>query len=206
MLCVGWLAVMVATPCAAQSPSSESSDEHPPLDDRQLLHKYVWSTLGPTGMLQATLTSGFEQWRDSPAAWPQNARGYADRWASEYAVSLIGSTTKYGVARLLHQDPSFARCECTGIGARFAHAITAPFKARTPDGQWVFSPATVTGITAENVIPATTWYPAPHGVHDGLAHVASGMLSKIAVDLVHEWWPRRGPFNRSSDTGDPRQR
>jgi len=159
----------------------------PPLTKHELLKKYVWSTLGPTGALHATIASGFEQWRDSPEAWSQGDRGYAARWGSEYAASAIGSTTKYAVARMFHQDPSFAPCECVGAAPRLRHALAAPFKARTRNGEWVFSPATVLGLTAENVVPAATWYPAPHGTRDGALHAASGVLSKMAVDVTKEF-------------------
>jgi hypothetical protein len=137
------------------------------------------------------LTSALEQWRDSPRAWPSNAEGFAARWASEYAASAIGGTTKYAVARMLHQDPSFVRCTCDGAGPRLLHALESPFKARAGDGTWVFSPATVAGLAAQNVVPAATWYPAPRGVRDGVAHATSGILSKMAVDVFREFAPRR---------------
>ncbi len=177
----------LATPAFSQSTVASEA----PLNNHELLHKYVWTTLGPSGALRATFASGFDQWRFAPRAWSQDSGGYAERWASEYATSAIGSTTKYGIARLLHQDPSFARCECEGVAPRLGHALVAPFKARTVSGDWVFSPATVSGLAAENVIPAATWYPAPRGVHSGAAHALTGVLSKMAVDVLHEFVPIR---------------
>ena len=171
--------------------SAQSEPVPPPLDDHALLRKYVWSTLGPTGLLNSALMAGFDEWRGAPKSWTREERGYAQRWASEYAASAIGSTTKYAVARLRHEDPSFARCDCRGVGPRLRHAMAAPFMARTADGAWVFSPATVAGLAAENVIPAATWYPAPRGVRDGAAHVLTGVLSKMAVDVAHEFMPKR---------------
>lgn len=189
-LLVGLLLVTAtAVPALGQTP--DSSDEPAPLNDDQLLRKYVWDAIGPSGALHATLGSAFDQWRGSPAAWSQDENGYAARWASEYAASAIGSTAKYGVARFLHQDPSFVRCHCEGIKPRLGHAVLAPFKARTGDGRWVFSPATVVGMTAENVVPAATWYPAPHGVRSGAAHVATSVLTKMAVDVMREFLPKR---------------
>jgi hypothetical protein len=158
-----------------------------------LLHKYVWSTLGPAGAVHATIASAFEQWRDSPEAWPQSRGGYAARWGSEFAATSIGSTTKYAVARMMHQDPSFVRCTCAGVRARLQHAVSAPFKARTSDGAWVFSPATIAGLAAQNVVPAATWYPEPRGVRDGAAHIASDVLAKMAVDVFREFVPPRWP-------------
>jgi hypothetical protein len=185
------LAVLIGMPAPTSAQSSESPDEPPPLSNHELLRKYVWDTLGPSGAVHATFASAFDQWRGAPAAWPLDEPGYAQRWASEYAASAIGSTTKYSVARLLHQDPSFVPCACQGIAPRLGHAVAAPFKARTADGQWVFSPATVAGLTAENVVPAATWYPASGGVRNGAAHVATSVLSKMAVDVLREFMPKR---------------
>ena len=177
---------MVAVPRLAHA---DPPTPTPVLSDEGLLRKYVWSTLGTEGSLHATFWSAFEQWREAPVEWKTDARGYAKRWISEYAGSAIGSTTKFAVARLSHHDPSFTRCQCTGIAPRLRHALLAPFSARTHDGQRVFSPAVAAGVAAENIIPAATWYPAPHGTRDGLAHAGSGVLSKTAVDVFHEFVP-----------------
>ena len=174
-----------ARPAVCQDP------QPPVLNDQALFHKYVVSTLGPSGALHATLASGLEQWRRAPAEWGAGGEGYAKRWASAFAESAIGSTTKYGVARLLHHDPSFTRCSCSGLGPRLRHAITSPFAARTTDGRRVFSPATVAGIAAENIIPASSWYPAARGTRDGIAHAGSGLVAKAGVDIFREFVHRR---------------
>lgn len=62
-------AVLCAAPVVAQD--GEPSEPPTPLTDRELLHKYVWSTLGPAGALHASLWAGFEQWRASPPTWPR---------------------------------------------------------------------------------------------------------------------------------------
>jgi len=180
-----------ALPTRAQEAQEIPPPVPPPLTKHELLKKYVWSTVGPNGMMGAAITAGLETWRGSPEAWERSENGYAQRWVSEYAANAIGNTTKYAVARMLHQDPSFVPCQCVGAGPRLSHALTAPFKARNRNGQWEFSPATVLGLTAQSVIPAATWYPAPNGVRDGVAHAASGVLSKMAVDVVKEFLPER---------------
>jgi hypothetical protein len=139
--------------CYAQ----EKTGSAPVLSDHELLRKYVWSALGPGGTAGATSLSAFDQWRGSPADWAPDKSGYLKRWASDYAAAAIGSTTKYGVARLFHQDPSFTRCRCTGFFPRLRHAASTPFTARTRDGRRSFSAATVAGLAAENIIPVTRW-------------------------------------------------
>jgi len=187
----GFLAaiVVLAIPASSVAQDHKSADIQPVLDDQALLRKYVWSTLGLPGALHATFASAFEQWRGAPPEWGSGADGYAKRWASEFAGAAIGNTTKYAVARALNQDPSFARCRCSGVGPRLRHALISPFAARTRNGRQVFSPATVASIAAENIIPASTWYPERHGTLDGLAHAGTGIAAKMGVDILREFVP-----------------
>lgn len=187
-----WVAlalVVGAVPCFAQD--SPVARPTPVVNDHEPLHTYVWTTVGLEGAIHATLASGLEQLRNSPPEWGAGATGYAKRWASEFAESALGDSTKYFVARLLHHDPTFTRCECSGFAKRLGHAVSSPFMARTRDGTRVLSPATVAGLLAGHVVPASTWYPAPGGARDGLKHAASGVAGKIGVNVFREFWPRR---------------
>jgi hypothetical protein len=179
--------VVLAIPALSAAQDQEVADTQPVLDDQALLRKYVWSTVGLPGALHATIASAVEQWRGAPPEWGTGVDGYPKRWASQFAEAAIGSTTKYAVARVLHHDPSFTRCRCSGLGPRLRHAAVSPFAAHTRDGRQVFSPATVAGIAAENIIPATTWYPAPRGARDGLAHAGAGIVAKLGVDIFREF-------------------
>jgi hypothetical protein len=157
----------------------------------EMLHKYVWSTLGLDGAIHATLMSGLAQWRERPPEWGTGGTGYARRWASEYAESAIGDTAKYTVARIFHQDPAFTRCECEGLGRRLAHALDAPFMARKRNGVRVFSVASLAGVVTGQVVSASTWYPAPRGARDGLKHAGVSLVTKMGVDVFKEFRPRR---------------
>ena len=170
---------------------NEGGGPKPVATNHQMLHKYVWSTLGLEGAIHATLASGLEQWRGAPPEWGGDATGYAKRWASEFGEAAVGDTTKYLVARLFHHDPAFTRCDCSGFARRLGHAASSPFMARTRHGRRVPSPATVASVLASHVVPASTWYPAPGGARDGLKHAASGVVGKIAVNVLREFWPRR---------------
>ena len=170
---------------------SAFAQEPPVATKRQMLHKYVWSTLGVDGAIHATLTSGLDQWRESPPEWSIDLTGYAQRWASEYAESAIGDTAKYSVARVFHHDPSFTRCECSGLARRLRHALDSPFMARTRNGKRVLSPASLAGVLAGHVVSASTWYPAPNGARDGLQHAGVSLITKMGVDVFKEFRRRR---------------
>ena len=180
-----------AVPCVAQDSPVPPPPAKPVATNHQLRHKYVWSTLGVEGAINATLSSGLDQWQESPPEWGSGATGYARRVASNYAESAIGDTTKYAVARIFHHDPSFTRCECSRFVKRLVHAVDSPFMARKQDGTRVLSAAPLAGLLAGHVVPASTWYPAPLGTRDGLKHSAASLLTKIGVDVVKEFWPRR---------------
>ena len=165
--------------------------EPPVATKRQLLEKYVWATLGVDGAIHATITSGLDQWRESPPEWRVNRTGYSRRWVSEYAESAIGDTAKYAVARIFHQDPAFTRCECTGFAPRLIHALDSPFMARKKSGRRVLSGVSLAGVLAGHVVSASTWYPAPNGARDGLQHAGVSLITKMGVDVFKEFRPRR---------------
>jgi len=187
---------MAGSMCAAEDevPAGGAPQEQdvvttpaPVAGKHELFHKYVENTLGPEGMLGAALDAGLALWQNAPPEWDRGANGYAQRWASAYAQSAIGDATKYAVARLLHQDPSYQRCQCTGFGPRLAHAVSSPFKARNREGDWVWSPAVGASIVASHMIPAATWYPSDNGTRDGLQRTGTALLSKIGVRVFREF-------------------
>ena len=189
----GLVAILVSFGLAFAPAASAEGDEPdapvtpPVLNDQQLLRKYVWSTLGPPGAIGATFVSSFEQWQGDPPEWGGGASGFSKRWASQYAAAAIGNTTKYAVARLMHQDPSFTRCQCSGFGPRFRHALASPFTARTRSGRRVFSVATIAAQTAEHVVPASTRYPPGRVMSAGVRLAAVGVLSKMGVNVFREF-------------------
>jgi len=178
-----------AVRCFAQE--APVPEPKPVATDHQMLHKYVWSTLGFDGALSATLSSALDQWKGSPPEWSQDANGYSRRWVSDYAESAIGDGAKYAVAHFFHQDPGFYPCACTGFGRRLHHAVDSPFMARKRDGTRVLSAASLAGVLTGHVVSATTWYPAPLGARDGLKHAGMSLITKIAVDVFNEFRPRR---------------
>jgi hypothetical protein len=173
----------------APPPAPADSAEQPVLHPhRAMRDRYLWATFGPPGLIGDALSSGFQQWRDVPHEWGQSPAGYAKRFAAEYAESAVGDTTKYLVARVFDEDPSFRPCTCVGIWRRVRHASMAPFSARKfNSGRTVFSIARLSGIATGNLVAATTWYPEPQGARGVAKHVAVDVAGKIGVDLLREF-------------------
>jgi hypothetical protein len=190
-------AVVVLTLLASAVPSFAQevpvAGPKPVASDNEMLHKYVWSTIGFDGALGATMSASIDQVRSSPSEWgsSSNTQGYARRWVSNYAESAIGDGAKYAIAHFFHQDPSFYPCECSGFFRRLHHAVDSPFMGRKRDGTRVPSAASLAGILASHVVSDATWYPAPLGTRDGLKHAGTSLLTKIAIDVFKEFRPRR---------------
>lgn len=179
--------MLVGAPLSASAQDTAPPKPAPVLTDDQMFHKYVVSTVGPPGLIGAAAAAGYEQYENYPAEWHQTTAGFARRFASAYAAGAIGNSTKYAIAHFMHQDPSFARCQCKGFNRRMLHAVTSLFTARTRSGREVFSPATVGGYAAEHVIPAALWFPPNRFRTEGVALVAASIGSKIGVNILHEF-------------------
>lgn len=163
----------------------------PPVkNNHELLHKYLWSTYGPEGVISAMMLGGLDQWRVDPPEWGTGTTGYAKRSVSEFGASAVTNTTKYAVARMFDHDPSFTRCECSGFASRLRHVVTLPLTARRRDGRRVLSPAIVAGLVAGQAMEST-WTPGPYSLGDGARHAASGLAVKIAVNAFREFVHRR---------------
>jgi hypothetical protein len=176
----------LGAPALAQEGVASTSSDTMPTHREQLDH-YLWSTFGPPELIGDTLSSGVEQWRDVPHKWGRSTRAYAKRFGAEYAETAVGNTTKYLLARMLDEDPSFRRCECTGLVPRLRHASLAPLMARKADGRTVFSMARITGVTTGNVVAAIAWSPTPQGAHGIVQHVAADVAGTIGADLLREF-------------------
>jgi hypothetical protein len=81
MIRAGALLVVLSgvSPCIAQEapvmPPTPVVNAKPVATDNQMLHKYVWSTIGFDGPLSATLSSGLDHVRTSPTEWGAGREG-----------------------------------------------------------------------------------------------------------------------------------
>jgi hypothetical protein len=163
----------------------------PVASEQEMRQRYVWSTLGVRGALRATAFASYDQWQDHPAAWDRTAGGFAKRVGASYARAAIGDVTKYSVANVLHQDPSFTPCECSGFARRLWHAVEGPLTARGRDGNRMLSPAIGSGILAGHIVAAGLWEPGPFAASDVLRRTGLGLLTKVGMDVFQEFRPRR---------------
>ena len=172
------------------SPFPETAPPHAVLQHphREQRDKYLFETFGPPGLLDASVGAGLGQWLNTPDEWGRTETAFTKRFATEYTESAIYATTKYIVARLRDEDPSFRRCDCSGLRRRALHAIISPFLAyRFDDDQPQFSFARLSGTAASSLISGNTWKPGHQDFQTQIGHIALDMLSKAGVDLLREF-------------------
>ena len=200
----------LATPVAAQETNStqqaaedalqkfpETAPPHEVLvhPHREQRDKFLWGTFGPPGILDAMLGAGIGQVLNTPDEWGRSKTALAKRFSTEYAESAINGSTKYLVARIRDEDPSFHPCGCRGFHRRALHAIISPVIAyRFDDGQPQFSVARMAGTAVAGTVSGNTWKPGGQNAGTEIAHVGFDLLSAAGVDLLREFI-----FHRRSD-------
>lgn len=168
---------------------------------------YIYDLIGPGAFIGAAVLStvdqthslkvgypsdGFGGVGQHPAhgavpEWSEGFDGFSKRYASRFGMSLIATTSRYGIGELLHQDVSYQRCACTGFFPRTYHAVTQSFVAHTASGRGVPSlPALVSPFIAAEVA-TVAWYPNRYNASDAL-RTSTGLYYSIPVkNIIREF-------------------
>ncbi len=140
-----------------------------PPTQRTEVNNYIFDAFGPYPVVGAGLTAGIGQLSNSPPEWGQGAEGYSKRFASDFGIAAVSTTTRYGLSELFREDALYYRCECRGLIPRFGHAILSTFTARSKqDGHRVFSAPALIGPFAGSMTAIYGWYPNRFGAKDAL--------------------------------------
>jgi hypothetical protein len=119
--------------------------------------------------------------------WSEGLDGYSKRYASRFGMGLMGTTSRYGIGELLHQDVSYHPCQCTGTLQRAYHAVTQSLIAHTNRGKGVLSlPAFASPYIAAE-IATLAWYPARYKASDALRTSTSLYFGLPIKNLMNEF-------------------
>jgi hypothetical protein len=148
----------------------------------------VWGRFGPPGLLDAVLGASVGIWMNTPEEWQQTPSGYVKRLGTEYSEAAINATTKYIVARLHDEDPSFRPCSCRGFHRRALHEIISPVVAYSfDDDRPQLSVARMAGTATSSFVSASTWKPGAPSATAVIAHVGTDLLTAAGVNLLREF-------------------
>jgi hypothetical protein len=144
-----------------------------------MARNYLFDAFGPYPIVGAAIFAGINQASNAPPEWNQGFDGYSKRMASNYGISMVATTTRYGLSQILREDAMYYRCDCRGVFPRVRHALISTLTARRgEDGHRVFSVPALVGPYAGTMTGTYAWYPHRYGVKDAFR---AGNYSLLAI-------------------------
>lgn len=155
---------------------------------RAKARSYVFDTIGPYPLGYTALSAGIDQWNNSPLEWKQGAQGYARRFASDFGMAAVGTTTRYALSEVFHEDNLYYQCECEGILPRASHAAISAFTARRGlDGRRAFSFSALLAPYVGSTTAVYGWYPDRYGPKDAFRIGNYSLLTSMGGNLALEF-------------------
>ena len=158
--------------------------------EKMRLRTYLFDAFGPYPILGSALVAGFNQSENTPPEWGQGAGAYGRRFGSNLAIAGITTTTRYTLAKALHEDTVYYRCECKGIFRRFRHAMISTVTSRRgEEGRRRLSFPALAAPYAGTMTAVYAWYPGRYGAKDALRMGNYNLLAfageNVALEFVY---------------------
>jgi hypothetical protein len=168
------------------SPLSDSTYKRP--TGKTKLSNYFYEAFGPYPVVVVGVAAGINQFDNSPPEWKQGAEGYGKRFASDFGIAAVATTTRYAFAAALHEDTLYYRCGCRGVFPRLRHAMISTLTARRgDDGHRVFSFASLVAPYAGSMTAVYGWYPGRYGPKDGFRLGNYSLLGYVGANIALEF-------------------
>jgi hypothetical protein len=127
----------------------------------------------------------------SPAGWPQNGQGFAQRLGNRYAQFLMqNSFTALGNA-MAGWEPRYDRCrDCDGVGQRIKHAVVRNFVTYADDEKSLRPQAFLYAASFGGAALSAFWQPyKPDPVVKGYQGVATQAWVGVVINMLSEFAP-----------------
>ncbi len=156
--------------------------------EKTKLRNYFFDTYGPFPLFGVAVAAGINQVNNSPPEWKQGAGGYGKRYASDFGIAAVTTTTHYALAEALHEDTLYYRCECKGFFPRLGHAVISTLTSRRgEDGHRVFSFASLVAPYAGTMTAVYAWYPGRYNAMDGFRMGNYSLLGYAGANIALEF-------------------
>jgi hypothetical protein len=185
------------------APATLVSSTYVPLTGNERWRNFWKDTLlSPLAYVGAFAGALGERMAGKPPQWDDRFSGYAKGSAVNIAQFAVQESIHQGGAALLHTDPRYLACRCSGGLRRVGHALEMSFLTFKDNGSKTFDFSQLAGAYGGAMI-AETMYPARYsplvqGVQNGHIQVgANGVLN-----LFKEFTPelsRLNPFRHRAD-------
>jgi hypothetical protein len=153
------------------------------------LRNYFFETIGPYPIVGAALAAGIGQADNSTPEWKQGAEGYGKRFASDFGIAAVSTTTRYALAEAFKEDTLYYRCECKGLFPRLTHAVISTITARRgDDGRRVFSFPDLVAPYAGSMTAVYAWYPDRYNYKDAFRIGNYSLLGYLGGNIALEFF------------------
>jgi hypothetical protein len=154
------------------------------------LRTYLFDAFGPYSILGSALVAGVNQSESTPPEWAQGAGAYGRRFESSLAIAGITTTTRYALAKALHEDTVYYRCECKGFFRRFRHAMISTVTSRRgAEGHRRLSFPALVAPYAGTMTAVYAWSPERYGAKDALRMGNYNLLAfageNVALEFIY---------------------
>jgi hypothetical protein len=150
---------------------------------------YVSNVIGPYPIAITAITAGIDQYDNAPPEWTLDFPGYGKRFGSDFAISAVGTTTRYGLAAVFKEDTLYYRCECSGPFPRLRHAAISTLMGRRGlDGHRIFSLSALAAPYAGSAAAVYGWYPSRYGAKDVFRMGNYTLLEFMGANIALEFF------------------
>jgi hypothetical protein len=152
------------------------------------LHNYLFDGFGPYPIVGAASAAGINQAYRTPREWKLGARGYGKRFASDFGIAAVSTTTRYALAEAFKEDTLYYRCECAGVLPRLSHAVISVLTARRgKDGHRVFAFTALVAPYVGTMTAVYGWYPGRYGARDAFRMGNYNLLGSVGGNIALEF-------------------
>ena len=160
-----------------------------PLTEKERVHLYLLSVVGPVPVMAEVAGAAFSQWENSPKAWGQGWGAFEERAESNLAYNGLRETITYGTSIAFHEDNRYFPSQKHGLWSRTGYAVLSTVTARRPDGREVFSVSSVAGVFGGAAL-SSIWGPRSWEGVEGIGRNAGISFALTAgFNIVREFLP-----------------
>ena len=156
---------------------------------RMMVTNLMFDAIGPYPAVGAASVAGINQFSNSPPEWHQGMEGYGKRFGSDFAITAISTTARYGLAEAFKQDTLYYRCDCVGLVPRLKYAALSTLTGRRGvEGHRVFSFPALIAPYVGSMTAVYAWYPNRFGAKDAFRSGNYSLLSSMGSNIALEFF------------------
>lgn len=168
---------------------------------RDQFRDYLRDSYGVPAFARTTIRAVYEEARGKPEGWGQDFPGFAQRFASNVAITAIDGNVRYGMETVFHEDMRYIPCHGCSAKRKIVNSLLAEITARhDSDGRRFFTLTPAIADFSGPIVANATWYPS-HDPFGGVVATRTIAATRVGQHLFQEFvWERRHKDRIIEDT------